>query len=416
MNCIGVNYKKVPLEIRERYAFSAEEQREFHKRLKRYAHCAGSVIVSTCNRSEIYFCGEMTESFQSQETAERQSEQGMAESQSEQGTAECGGRRTEAALIADIERELAAYKQLDGQEMLGQIYVYSGDAALRHLFHVTCGLDSMVLGEDEILRQVKDGYLLAQEEGAVCNEINIAFQGAMSSAKSIKTNTLLSKTPVSMGTLAANRIESFLQGHGGRRVLLVGITGQIGGILAKNLYSKGITDITGTSRHHGSTLGTGTGGTIRMVDFADRYNYVEEADVIVSATTGPHYTFVAQKLSEYLTISKPRLFVDLAVPRDIDRAVTELAQCELADVDDFKRAAAHNNEIKLHETDKAELILAEKLEETKKSIYMSGFMERDGAVFAKWKDKNFGSVFYRLKDQMTAEQLKGLMEALAELE
>ena len=373
MNCIGVNYKKVPLEIRERYAFSAEEQREFHKRLKISAHCAGSVIVSTCNRSEIYFCGK-------------------------------------AELIAGVERELAAYKELDGQEMLGQIYVYSGDAALRHLFHVTCGLDSMVLGEDEILRQVKEGYLLAQEAGAVCNEINIAFQGAMSSAKSIKTNTLLSKTPVSVGTLAANRIESFLKEQG---------TGKIGGILAKNLYDKGITEITGTSRRHGMIsegIGGNYGGSDRIVSFADRYAYVDEADVIVSATTGPHYTFVAQKLAVHIKTAKPRLFVDLAVPRDIDRAVAELAQCELVDVDDFTRAAAHNNEIKLHEKDKAELILTEKLEETKKSIYMSDFMEQNGRIFAKWKDRNFESVFYRLKDRMTAEQLKGLMEAIAGLE
>lgn len=382
MNCIGVNYKKVPLEIRERYAFSAEEQREFHKRLKISAHCAGSVIVSTCNRSEIYFCGK-------------------------------------AELIADVERELAAYKELDGQEMLGQIYVYSGDAALRHLFHVTCGLDSMVLGEDEILRQVKEGYLLAQEAGAVCNEINIAFQGAMSSAKSIKTNTLLSKTPVSVGTLAANRIESFLKEQGTGKVLLIGITGQIGGILAKNLYDKGITEITGTSRRHGMIsegIGGNYGGSDRIVPFADRYAYVDEADVIVSATTGPHYTFVAQKLAVHIKTAKPRLFVDLAVPRDIDRAVAELAQCELVDVDDFTRAAAHNNEIKLHEKDKAELILTEKLEETKKSIYMSDFMEQNGRIFAKWKDRNFESVFYRLKDRMTAEQLKGLMEAIAGLE
>lgn len=382
MNCIGVNYKKVPLEIRERYAFSAEEQRAFHKRLKISAHCAGSVIVSTCNRSEIYFCGK-------------------------------------AELIVDVERELAAYKELDGQEMLGQIYVYSGDAALRHLFHVTCGLDSMVLGEDEILRQVKDGYLLAQGEGTVCNEINIAFQGAMSSAKSIKTNTLLSKTPVSMGTLAANRIEGFLKKQGTGKVLLIGITGQIGGILAKNLYDKGITEITGTSRRHGmiSESGGGNyGGPVRIVPFADRYACVDEADVIVSATTGPHYTFVAQKLAEHIKTAKPRLFVDLAVPRDIDRTVAELAQCELVDVDDFTRAAEHNNEIKLHEKDKAELILAEKLEDTKKSIYMSDFMEQNGGVFAKWKDRDFESVFYRLKDRMTAEQLKRLMEAIAGLE
>lgn len=392
MNCIGVNYKKVPLEVRERYAFSKEEQREFHKILREEAGCIGSVIVSTCNRSEIYFCGEIP---------------GVGAGDASNFTTE-----TEDALIAGVEHVLASYKGIRQQEMLGQIYVYSGDTALQHLFHVACGLDSMVLGEDEILRQVKDGYLLAQKENAVCNEINIAFQGAMSSAKSIKTNTLLSKTPVSMGTLAANRIESFLQEMGGEKVLLVGITGQIGSILAKNLYSKGITDITGTSRHHSGFAGRFLDMEIRMVDFADRYDYVEDADVIVSATTGPHYTFLAQQVEAAVKTAKRRLFVDMAVPRDIDRAIVSVPGCELVDIDDFKRAAVCNNEIKLRETDKAKLILAEKLEETKKSIYMSVFMDRDASVFAKWKDKSFGSVFYRLKDQISAEQLKALMEAL----
>lgn len=382
MNCIGVNYKKVPLEVRERYAFSAEEQRAFHGRLHKEAGITGSVIVSTCNRSEIYFCG----------TAE------------------------DAEQIRAVEHEIAQEKQLAESEMLGQIYVYSGDAALRHLFHVACGLDSMVLGEDEILRQVKDGYLLAKEAGAVCNEINIAFQGAMSGAKSVKTNTLLSKTPVSMGTIAANRIETFLQEHGGSRVLIVGITGQIGSILAKNLYSKGITQITGTSRHHSGFDGRFLNMDIAMVDFADRYRYVDGADVIVSATTGPHYTFLAKETADVLRTQKPRLFVDMAVPRDIDGRVAQIGGCTLTDIDDFKRAAADNNAIKLRETDKAELILAEKLEETRKSICMSGFMEKDGSIFARWKARPFGTVFYKLKDQLTAEQLRAVMDALEQVD
>lgn len=395
MNCIGVNYKKVPLEIRERYAFSEEAQREFHKRLRENCSCRGSVIVSTCNRSELYFCGE-----------------------------------NDDELISRVETELAEYKGFGKQEMLGQIYVYSGENALKHLFCVAGGLDSMVLGEDEILRQVKDGYLLAQQVGAVCNEINIAFQGAMGAAKSIKTETLLSKTPVSMGTLAANQIEAFLKENGGSRILLVGITGKIGSILAKNLYSKGITDIVGTSRSHfgvperredkvtevqGIAECTGEhflGMQIGMVNFAGRYQYVDEADVIVSATSGPHYTFLAKEVSAATRQRKKRLFIDMAVPRDMDRGIAELADCSLMDIDDFKREAADNNEIKLRETDKAELILAEKMEETIKSIYMSEFMDRDRAVFEKLKDKPFGSVFYQLKEQLTGEQLKAFMKAL----
>ena len=86
------------------------------------------------------------------------------------------------------------------------------------------------------------------------------------------------------------------------------------------------------------------------------------------------------------------------------------------DIDDFKRAASDNNAIKLRETDKAELILAEKLEETKKSIRMSDFMEKDGSIFARWKARPFGTVFYKLKDQLTAEQLRAVMDALEQVD
>lgn len=389
MYCIGVNYKKVPVEIREQYAFLKEEQAEFYEKLRKDCGCIGAVILSTCNRSEIYFCGALQE---------------------EQ--------------IHTVEDGIAAYKGIAKEELLGHIYRYGAEDALSHLFRVASGLDSMILGEDEILRQVKDAYQFAVECGMSCNEIHISFQGAMSSAKSIKTNTLLSKAPVSAGTLAANRIEEFLQKTEGSRVLMVGITGKIGGILAKNLRDKGITNLIGVSRGHGRTeeepwkdgscaAQLSCGGN--MVDFSERYRYVDEADVIVSATSSPHYTFLARETWDAICHAKRRLFVDLAVPRDIDRDIRKLPWCEVVDIDDFKKSADRNNMLKLRETDKAEFILAEKLEETKKSIYMSSFMDRDGTHFAELRERSFGNVFFQLKEQLDAEQLRGLLEAMERL-
>lgn len=369
MYCIGVNYKKLPIEIRERYAFSKEEQVEFYKKLRKDCGCIGAVILSTCNRSEIYFCGDMSE---------------------EQ--------------VHEVEEALAVFKDIAREDLLGQIYRYGAEDALGHLFQVTSGLDSMILGEDEILRQVKDAYQVAVECEMACNEIHISFQGAMSSAKSIKTNTLLSKTPVSAGTLAANRIEEFLQKTAGSKVLMVGITGKIGGILAKNLRDKGITDIVGVGRTKG------------MVDFSERYCYVDEADVIVSATSSPHYIFLARETTDAIRHSKHRLFVDLAVPRDIDRDIRKLPLCEVVDIDDFKNSAERNNMLKLRETDKAEMILEEKLEETKKSIYMSTFMEQNGTHFTDLRERSFGSVFFQLKEQLDAKQLKVMLEAIERLQ
>lgn len=375
MNCIGVNDKKASLPMRERYAFSAEEQAQFHRILKEKYGCAGSVIVSTCNRSEIYFCGESSR----------------------------------------VEQAFAEYKGLPKGEVMERIYSYAGENALRHLFYVAGGLDSMVLGEDEILRQVKEGYQLAHGEGCTCNEINIAFQGAFACAKDIKTNTLLSKTPVSMGTLAANRIEAFLREYGGGSVLLVGITGKIGGILAKNLWDKGIRDIVGTTRKRAGLVSTFSNREIRMVDFAERYDYVDGADVVVSATAGPHYTFLAGRVKEAVKTEKPRLFLDMAVPRDMDAEIGALPGTELLNIDDFGRMASRNNAIKIKETEAAALILGEHVEETLKSILTSAFLEQNGKAFAQLKEQHFGNVFYRLREELTAEQWRALLAAVERL-
>lgn len=375
VNCIGVNDKKASLPERERYAFSAEEQAQFHRILRETCGCSGSVIVSTCNRSEIYFCGE-----------------------------------SEA-----VERAFAEYKGVPKGELMEHIYRYTGESTLRHLFYVAGGLDSMVLGEDEILRQVKEGYLLAHAGGYTCSVLNIAFQGAFACAKDIRTNTLLSKTPVSTGTLAANRIEAFLREHGGSGVLLVGITGKIGSILAKNLWDKGIRDIVGTTRKRAGLVQTFSNREICMVDFAGRYDYVDWADVVVSATTGPHYTFLAARVAEAMTSEKPRLFLDMAVPRDMDAEIGVLPGAELLNIDDFGRMASRNNEIKQKESEAAALILAEHVEETLKRILTTEFLGQNGEAFAAIRECPFGTVFYRLREELTGEQWRALLSALERL-
>ncbi len=378
MDCISINYKKVPLDIREKYAFSAKEQTAFAGFLKGKYGIDCVVIVSTCNRSELYFCSD----------------------------GDTSGR---------MEHALAEYKNIPREDILNHIYSYQGDRALRHLFFVASGLDSMVLGEDEILHQVKESYGQALREGRSCNEMNIAFQGALCCAKSIKTETLLSKTPVSTGTLAANTIEEFLHKDRDKKVLIVGITGKIGGILAKNLYGKNIKNITGTSRKHVSVTESVVCPGIVMTDFAKRYEILDEMDVIVSASTSPHYTFTAEKVREYLKTEKPRMFLDMAVPRDMDRAIAGLSDCRLVDMDDFGRMQTSNHGIKQKEVVKAQALLEEKLDETIKDMAMSSFMEQKRELFEQMKKREFGSVFYQMKEHLSSENFRALVEAVEQL-
>lgn len=330
MKCIGINYKKVAIDKREKYSFSCDEQADISEYLKNKGF-KGAVVLSTCNRSELYFTYE--------------------------------GNDDDVAMAIDA---ISCIKKISVDEIMENVYVYSEKKAVSHLFSVAAGLDSMVLGEDEILRQVKESYRFALENGYSENQINMTFQSAFNCAKTIKTETLLSKTPVSYGTLAANAIENFLEKEGGSSVLIVGITGKMGNILAKNLMGKGIERIIGTKRSRIPLFEENTDNSelkrIDIIDFEDRYKYIAEADVIVSVTSSPHFTLVADKVENAIDKKeKKRLFIDMAVPHDIDGRVRDIAGCSYMDIDDFKSAADKNSELKVMEADKAAMMVDEKV-------------------------------------------------------
>lgn len=275
----------------------------------------------------------------------------------------------------------------------------------------------MVLGEDEILRQVKDAYLHSLKNKSTSNEINIAFQGAISNAKRIKTETKLSNTSVSIGTLTANRIMNFLNSYGGATILIVGINGKIGGIVAKNLASKCNLNIIGTSRNHNIKNELITGNhSINMIEYKDRYQYVKRADVIVSATQSPHYTFTyLDLLKELDKESKPKLFVDLAVPYDIDKDITTIEGIELIDIDYFETASKENNTLKLKEVGKAEEILECCIDDTMKNIYIQNAYKSLDKIVKKIDEKGFSYLLFQLKESLNREQFKSLLDSLQNL-
>ena len=170
MNTLSISYKTAPQSVREAFSFSAEEQERFYPeafvKLPGVSQC---VILSTCNRFEIYFDG---------------------------------GREN----IKPMEKLVCENRGITLREVLRYFNVYEDGGAVLHLTRVASGIDSMVLGEDEILRQLKEAYGRALENGATSSEFNTIFQMAIAAAKNIKTDTGLSTTPVSFGTLAANEV------------------------------------------------------------------------------------------------------------------------------------------------------------------------------------------------------------------
>ena len=200
MNVISISFKSAPLAVRALFAFSKDEQSDFFKKLfNSIPAIAQCVIISTCNRCEFYF------------DSDREN-------------------------IKKAEHFICNYKGMDIEKAIKYFNVFTGENAIGHLLKVACGIDSMVLGEDEILRQVKESYYFAMENNAVSTEFNTIFKMAITAAKEIKTVTGLSSTPVSIGTLTANEVFRFKKEE--KHILIIGITGKIGSITAKNIADK----------------------------------------------------------------------------------------------------------------------------------------------------------------------------------
>jgi glutamyl-tRNA reductase len=386
--CISISFKMAPLEMRERFAFSKDEENDFLKTLFDVSDFTGGVVLSTCNRTEIYASAE--------------------------------GKKPAAALD-ELEKLLGEFKGISKENIKKYCLYYQEERAIRHLFKVCCGLDSMVLGEDEILHQTKEAYLRSKDNGYVDGVLNIIFQGAFNCAKLAKSNSRMSNTPVSIGTLTANAIQDYLDENGSGEVLVIGATGKIGSIVAKDLLDKGI-NVTGTARSHPSEeLLCQTKG-ISWIDYHKRYEYMENAAAVVSATTSPHYTITMERFVECVNSENGRcqknkkLMVDLAVPCDIDKGIADISGVKLLDIDYFNTLSKANGNIRTGEVDKVKHIVSECVEELLKKLYIRHFQELFGASYEKGMEAWFSKMTYYLKDVLDSEQLCGVLEKIYEKE
>lgn len=376
---INVSHKTAPVEIRELLAFTGSEKQDFLKKAITLESVTECVLITTCNRTEIYAAGDDN-------------------------------------APAEVMKLLTNYKGVAYEQVMRYLLRYEQDKAVRHLFRVACGLDSMLIGEDEILGQVKEDYALAHEEGATGYFLNTIFRDAISCAKRIKTDTKLSKTPVSIGTLTANEVFAFQGMSEVKNVLIIGLSGKMGTIVMKNLYhGKGI-HITGTIRtHHLSDEVIMVYPKVKMIDYKDRYDRIKEADIIISATSSPHYTLTYHELRKHLDTDKKRLFIDLSVPMDIDKEIQKLSGVTLIDIDYFKELSESNNRIKLQEAEAAELIIEEHLEELQKELAFRNFLPNLPVLKEAFLEYSLESILYRLKNNTSSTDLEVILKAFQTL-
>ncbi|MDP4182343.1 MAG: glutamyl-tRNA reductase [Bacillota bacterium] len=320
---IGVNYRQTPVEIREKLNFSIDEQRNAVVEISKLKGVNECALLSTCNRTEVYIYTSFAH-FDS----------------------------------SIIENKLCELKGLDIYYLKKYFNVFSSLKAVKHLFMVAGGLDSMVLGEDQILGQVKDAHEIALENGTSESVLNTLFRDAVTAAKKVKTFTEISKNSVSIGSNAVKLVERIFSGEMNKKRALVIGAGKIGSIAFKNLMSDELKKVYITYRNHKKIEDNyEMYDNVEMLDYNMRYSVIDDCDIIISATTSPHYTITRDLLEKSVVNNKKRIFIDLAVPRDIDLAIKEIPWVGYYNIDDLQLEVDKNLDKRLLEVSKAEEII-----------------------------------------------------------
>ena len=323
---IGLSHHSSPVAVRERFAFAEARIPASLQSLRQSGIAEEAVILSTCNRVEIY-----------------------------------------AASALDSARTCGALQQflVSGhpcQEPLAEaLYALGEPQSIHHLFRVACGLDSMVLGETEILGQLKRAYELALQNGHTGSRLNKAFQRAFNVAKHIRTATNIQRGSVSVGSVAVELAEKIFTRLGEREVMIIG-AGDTSEKTARALLSRGARSIVVTNRSYERAVALARKLEGRAVAFEDWAKEFANIDIIVSSTSAPHYILDRARLEPLLKLrrNRPLLLIDIAVPRDIEPEVNFLENVFLYNIDDLQAIAQDYLKQRQLEVARCEKIIQEK--------------------------------------------------------
>ncbi|MFL5841308.1 MAG: glutamyl-tRNA reductase [Thermoleophilaceae bacterium] len=328
MLVIGASHKTATLALRERLALPEGRAASLVGELVRSPEVHEAVAISTCNRTEIYLVA---------------ADPVDAES---------------LALSA-----LARQAGIRPTELLGNLYSMRGTEAVHHLFNVAAGLDSMILGETEIQGQVRRAYELALVEGTTGPITNRLFRDALAAGKKARTETGISRSRVSVSSIAVELAEQALGELGSRTVLVIG-AGENGEITARALANRGVSTIFVANRRYDRAIGLAARFGGEAVRFDDLPELLVRADIVVSCTSSPHQIVGREELALVLEqrLERPLLLMDIAVPRDIDPAVRGLPGITLYDMDDLQHAVARNMSGREAEAAKAGQLIEQEVE------------------------------------------------------
>ncbi len=331
----GINHKTAPVEIRERVAFAPETVSDALNHLLVDLSLREAAILSTCNRTEVYLYGEVSK--------------------------------------AALAQWVGAFHSVDGDQLSACCYQLSGVDALRHMMKVASGLDSMVLGEPQILGQIKSAFVVARDAGSISTGLDHAFRQVFTAAKRIRTETAIGRNPVSVAFAAVGLSRQIFADLGKVHALLIG-AGETVELVARHLLENEIAGMTFANRtlSRAEELAESYGADAILL--SDIPEQLHRADMVISSTASQLPILGKGAVESALKQRKrrPILMVDLAVPRDIEPEVAKLDDIYLYTVDDLQEVIDENRRFREDEANKAEVIITEEVERWSQHLRVRG--------------------------------------------
>ncbi len=329
---LGINHNTAPIEVRERLAIPAGRLADATRSLSSVAGIREGLILSTCNRVELLTVQE--------------------------------GSPSENP---DLLRFLHEYFAVPTATIRPHLYEFREREAVRHLFRVASSLDSMVVGEPQILGQVKESYTVARDVGAASTSLDRLLQSAFSVAKKIRTETQIGSNSVSIASVAVDLARKIFGSLSGKVVLLVG-AGKMSELAVRHLIGHGASHLILANRTKAraddiASRFSGAAGKVEVIPFDALYDNAARADIVITSTGSPEHIFSRAQGVQFMQRrrARPMFFIDIAVPRDVDPKMNEVEGCFVYDIDDLQQVAQGNQADRNREAAAAEKIIADEV-------------------------------------------------------
>jgi glutamyl-tRNA reductase len=322
---IGVNHKSAPLEVRERLAIPESRLADACRELTAYPGIEEGMLISTCNRVEVV-------------------------------THTVNGH-------ADLRGFLRDHFQLRDEDLDAHLYEFREKDAVRHIFRVASSLDSMVVGEAQILGQVKEAYATARAVGTVRGQLDQLLTRAFAVAKRVRTETAVGSSSVSIASVAVELAKKIFGSLQGKVVFIVG-AGKMSELAARHLIAHGCESIFVSNRTYDRAVGLAHKFNGQAIRFDDLYEQCDRADIVITSTGSPQAIFRREHGEQFLSRRKnrPMFFIDIAVPRDVAPDMAKLDGIFTYDMDDLQQAVSSHVADRSKEAELAEAIIASEVE------------------------------------------------------